>query len=520
VADKHPTDKWFFIFLLPALIILLIMSFWPLQRAILAQRFPYQLDYAEGYLAVEAWQVSRGETPYPPIHDYPYLVGNYPPVFILLQAPMFLIFGPSLFWGRLICLLCALGIAGLMVFIVRKNGGHWIPAVLAPLLFFNTYALHEWSGYARVDLPAIFFSLAGLAILANQNLTGRHLRLALIFFLLGVYTKQIQIFAPLSAIIYLVLKDWKTGLRFTAWLLGLAAGFFILFTLATGGQYFYHTVLYNANVFSWWQVGVWLRHLALFYRFLLTTVLLLGATKIWEYIGKARKGIVLPPGLFSLYAMAGAISIIAIGKVGAASNYLLECHVALGIFWGIGISRLGRQMNSNSGRILRMTLIFLVIVLTNFHAGWLFHLRPFLFNRPNPDKVVNAKCDEMLQIVRGHPDPILCEQPIFLLLAGKRVLFQPFIMSQLAREGKWNQAKFLEDVRRGKFSLIVTGQDVGQEGYFWQYTLEMRQAIREKYTSLLLDKPSLRHLMESPAGGIPYYIYVPRRGMNEKRNGG
>ena len=167
-----------------------------------------------------------------------------------------------------------------------------------------------------------------------------------------------------------------------------------------------------------------------------------------------------------------------------------------------------------------MTLFFLVIVLTNFHAGWLFHLRPFLFARPNPDKVAYAKGDEMLQIVREYPDPILCEQPIFLLLAGRRILFQPFIMSQLVREGKWNQAKFLEDVRRGKFSLIVTGQDVGQEGYFWQYTPEMRQAIMEKYTSLLLDKPSLRHLLESPAGGIPYYIYVPRRGMNEKRNGG
>ena len=481
-------------------------------------QYPYQLDYAEGYVAVESWQLSRGESIYPSLEDYPCLVGNYPPLYPLVCAPFFLLFGPSLFWGRLICALSALGICAVMIIVMGKREGWFLPVVLSPALFLCTYELYEWIGYARVDLPAIFLSLLGLAFLSGE-LTKSRLRLALVCFVLSIFTKQVQIIAPASACVYLVWKDRKTGLRFTAWFLGLVLGIFLLLNLLTRGQYYKHTVLYNANIYDWWQLGnVWLRHIFRFYLFYLSSILIVGATVVYRWIcARKRQGAFPIPDLFSIYAILGALSFFTIGKVGAASNYLLEFHVALGLFFGLNIARIGDLSRMSFTRSVQISLIVILGVLIHLHALYVVKTYPLLFSRPNPHKQDFAKGNKMLDIVGDFPDPILCEQPIFLLLSGKKILFQPFIMSELQKEGKWNQQRFVDDLKQRRFSLIVTGQDVRNTGHFWQYTREMIQAIREQYTPLLNENSPWKAALESPSGGIPYFIYKPKSGNHVER---
>jgi len=489
------------------------MSLFPLNRAILALRYPYQLDYAEGYVAVESWQLSRGEGMYPSLGNYPFLVGNYPPLYPLLCAPFFLAFGPSLFWGRLICVLSALGICAVMIYIIGRREGWFLPVVLSPVLFFCTYELYEWIGYARVDLPAIFLSILGLAFLSGE-MTKSRVRCALVCFVLSLFTKQVQIFAPLSGCLYLILKHRKTGLRFTAWFVGLIFGIFILLSLLTRGQYYKHTVLYNANVYDWWQIkNVWLRHIFRFYPFYLASLFLVGMAAIFGWARRWIKERRFPaPDVFSIYAILGALSFFTIGKVGAASNYLLEFHAALCLFFGLQISRIGHLHKEYVTRSVQICLIVILGILINLHSLYVVKQHPLIFSRPNPHKLDFAKGNKMLDIIGDFPDPVLCEQPIFLLLSGKKVVFQPFIMSQLHKEGKWNQEAFVRDLSQKRFSLIVTGQDVETKGYFWQYTEEMIQAIREHYTPLLDEKSRWKAVLESPSGGIPYFIYIPKRG--------
>ncbi len=510
MESPAPKQNPYLLFLLPAFIILLFLTTIPVIRGIFTMHYPYQLDYAEGFLAVEAQFIAQGKNIYAPLNNYPYLVGNYPPLFPLLNAPFFLAFGPGLVFGRALCVLSALGICALMFFIVRKRTHQPFLAILSPLLFLNTYALFEWIGYARVDLPAILFSLAGLAVLAG-DINPRRLNWALVFFLLSIYTKQIQIFAPLSACIYLIIKDRKMGLRFTLRLFEFAAGIFIILTLITRGEYFNHTVLYNANVFDWWQVKVWLRHLMHFYALYVFAVLILGAVAIHLFFAKQKCGDSAPPDLFSIYAILGALSFFTIGKVGAASNYLLEFHIALGIFFCLQISRLANFSVPAFKRTIPIAFLIIITLLINFHAIRLAVLSHQLFSRPNPTPTAYLKGNLLFEIVRQRPDPILCEEPIFLLLAGKEVVFQPFIMSQLAKEKKWGETRFIADLRKKRFSLIVTGQDVTKKGkFFWQYTKAMCDAIRENYMLLFTTEPKVRSLLESPAGGIPYFIYIPK----------
>lgn len=481
----------------------------PLKRIYLSTRYPYQLDYAEGYIAVEAWQFSVGRTIYSSLEDYPYLVGNYPPLYPLIQAPFFFIFGPSLFWGRLICVLSAIGILILLFFIVWRHTRSFLSSILAPLIVMNAYAFYEWLGYARVDFPAIFFSIAGLAVLMKGE-DKKRLRLAALFFLLSVYTKQIQIFAPVSACIYLFLRDKRKGLRFFCWLVGLGAGIFILLNIITKGQYYLHTVVYNANRYDWWQTKKWLAHLLRLYPFYLSSIFLVVATILYERLKWNTKREKVVPDLFIIYAVTGMISVFTIGKIGAAANYLLEFHIALALLFGLGSGWLVRSLPDWNKKIGLAIMCLLVILLVNLHAIHVIRFQRILFSRPDPDRIAREKGDELLEMIRDYPDPILCEQPIFLLLSGKEVLFQPFIMSQIQKEGKWDQERLLSDLDSARFSMIVTGQDMFQEGHIWQYTNEMRAMIREKYKPLLDAKSATRSLMESPYGGIPYFIYVPK----------
>ena len=502
--------------LFPACLILILIAYYPLERSVLALRYPFQLDYAEGYIAAESWMITQGESIYPPLSDYPYLVGNYPPVYPFLCAPFFLLFGASLFWGRLFCVISALGICGVMIFIIWRKTRAVLPSLLAPLIFINTYALYEWIGYARVDLPAIFFSLLGLAFILESSDKGR-LRWALVFFILSVYTKQVQFFAPLAACLYLFWRDKKIGLRFAAWFAGLVIGIFLVLCICTKGEYYKHTVVYNANVFSWWQIKVWLRHVFLFHRYYLLLIILTSGFVFYKWFKEVKEIGAKSPDLFSIYAAVGALSFFTIGKVGAASNYLLEFYAALGLFFGLNVSRVFDRMQIVRKKIPALILIFFLAFLFNMHAFHLLTIKSALFSRPNP---LRADWDQgrlMLDIVRDYPDPILCEQPIFLILAGKKVVFQPFIMSQLHKESKWNQVGFIRDIRKKRFSLIMTGQDMfdPEIEHLWQYTEQMRNTIRDHYKPLFKEKSPDMKLLITSSVGIPYYIYIPRQVKDE-----
>lgn len=492
--------------LIPPLILMLFLSVFPFKRAIVSLVYPYQLDYAEGFLAVEAEQLASGQSIYQPVEEPPYLVGNYPPVYPLLQAPFFFLFGPSLLWGRLIVFLSTLGIMIMIGFIVWGNSRYIIMAILSPLLFWNTFALHEWIAYVRVDLPAICLGLAGLFMI-SLNDSRRNRMIALLLFSLSLYTKQIQFFAPLAACLYLIMKDWKSGLKFTGILAGIVLGIFIILTLLTRGEYFRHTVTYNANIFEWWQVLTWIRHVLRFHFFF---VILFVMLLIFYTVGRFKnKKDINSFDLYFIYAVLGLISVLAIGKVGAASNYLLEFYVSAAIFAGLIIGEWIKSIKRNHKNGLLLFLFYLSVVLLFFHSVRLLTVQRMLFSRPNPEKVALEKGDRLLEIIKGVEGEVYSEQPVFNLLSGKEVSFQPFIMSELAKEGKWNQEPFLKKLSHAEYSLIVTGQDIQKEGFKWQYTEEMQQAIRQSYRSLYPEGSMWKRLLEHPAGGIPYYVYVP-----------
>ena len=49
-------------------------------ESIILINYPYQISYGEGFILNQAVIQSQGQSIYQDITNYPYLVGNYPPV--------------------------------------------------------------------------------------------------------------------------------------------------------------------------------------------------------------------------------------------------------------------------------------------------------------------------------------------------------------------------------------------------------------------------------------------------------
>ncbi|MCX7016548.1 MAG: hypothetical protein NTW86_28990 [Candidatus Sumerlaeota bacterium] len=565
------------IFLIPVLLGLALLARLPLERARGALVYPYQLDNEEGYLLDEAVELSHGRNIYTSIRNPPYLVANYPPLFPLCWAALARIGRPSLEYGRMLCVSSLLGLGLALLLIALRAGRQLLCAAVCPLLFVATYECHNWAAYARVDLPALFLTLLGLtSFLAEDTRAAR--RLATAFFLLGALTKQTTLAAPLACAIFLLLRDWREGLRFLLVFLFWLAGATLLLTALTRGQYWLHTVVYNANTMDWGQLGVWLRHLVRFYRFYLAGMALglgfLGYRLIvpfkeddQEIVAGAEEpnpadesapaealaptdqaapseqsdsfaastpstspipstpsapAPAPPPpdytnaerlAVVAIYFALAALSIVSLAKAGAAENYLLEPLAAGAIFY---CAVLGRALwESASSRRAWASRLFaaLMIAAAVLHVWWLFcdngAIARMMFSRSVPSAAQEERANELRLAVALANGPVLCEDPIFLILNGRRPPINPFILSQLAREGKWDETPFVRQLGQGEFSMVVTTEDVQNihgDDINARYTTRMVEALRECY--------ALYAEYRLGRDGQTYYVYRPRPGYS------
>jgi hypothetical protein len=86
-------------------------------------------------------------------------------------------------------------------------------------------------------------------------------------------------------------------------------------------------------------------------------------------------------------------------------------------------------------------------------------------------------------VVEGSKGPVLADEYAGLLpLDGRRIYLQPFEMTQLQRDGRWDQGPLLRSIRRRKFPVILIWKPryaAGIERERW--TRGMLEAIEENY---------------------------------------
>lgn len=479
-------------------------------RARLAIVFPYQLDGEEGFILNQALLIADGVSIYQPIDRYPFIVGNYTPLYpallsILSNSPRLL-----LTKGRLISLACVVGIMALLFFLVMVITHNLPLALLAPFIFLVTYDNYEWIAYSRVDYLAVCLSAFGLGF-SLFSIKHRFLFLpAILMFFLAFFTKQIQIAAPVAVFIWLLLqRRFGQAFMFAIPLLLAIIACFSLLMVATQSEIYRHLVIYNLNIFSFWQLKRLLLHFWFFNKFMLLLaggfLIIEGAKLLIPTIRSAFKS-GAEINLVTFYFIITIITLAGLGKEGAATNYFIEPEFALALFVAIKSAAI-YQLAIRHTKLFFSLLLVIILLLFCAHTYNLNRLKPALFSHHNPDFNDLAKANEVIRIVQAHPGDILSEYPIFNLLANRPVLFQPFIMSALAKQHLWDMTPFITDLEHHRFSLIITTTDLFKEEFYFRWAPQIIQTIRQHYE---LYQQIVR------GKGINYFLYVPRTAGQNK----
>jgi 4-amino-4-deoxy-L-arabinose transferase-like glycosyltransferase len=426
---------------------LLAFTTWQfLVRAFFYLRSPFSSDYGEGQVLALVQQVVRDGTLFSDVQRYPMLLSNYPPVFLLLNAAGFALFGPSLLQPRLLSLLAAFALAGfLFALLRRRTGDAWMAASFA-LLFFAPWFVQTWAATARIDLPAQMFSVAGLSAFDRLgSRRGFRRDLPFLLFGLGFYTRQTTLVAP-AAVLGSLLLDPARRREFPRALAAFALpvlGALLAMSVGTRGQAWLHLFPYAA------AADYDLVRMASSYAsfLLLCSPLLL---LVLAGLALRPRALLAGPNLpLVSYWLLSLASLSTIAKEGAAQNYFIEPYVATLLLAGIALGALveGRA----SARVLWPAAVLLAAASVAVGSHGLNRL-PQAIHAPERARSFIA-LDEAVRATDGH---ILSENLSVVVVNDRRAWVEPWGMMLLAKKGLWDPHTLVGDCRLGLFDLVVT----------------------------------------------------------------
>ena len=192
----------------------IILQF-PLFFVAVGQRiaYLYPIDYGEGPLLRQVQFLVQGGSiaalygnPGAP----PYLVVNYPPLYLLVTR-LFATVTPVLFAGRLVSALAGVG-AFIAIRLLADDDRddpyakalRWLVActwLVIPIV-------REWSGVMRVDMLGVALGLTGVLLAVRGKLTW-----GTVLIVLGLLCKPTLIAAPLALLVLYASTPWRSSLR-------------------------------------------------------------------------------------------------------------------------------------------------------------------------------------------------------------------------------------------------------------------------------------------------------------------
>lgn len=426
--------------------------------------YPYGLDYGEGTV----WQQMRGIVAgagYAPLGLIPGFVYEYPPLYHLVTAAVARTWGlDELLAGRAVSLAAALACAGLIGLLsaamLRPEVSQPVRcgvAAIAALAFATLPVVLTWSVLMRVDMLACALTLAGMVLAARGAARPAVAAWAGLAFAAAIYTRQTCLPAPAAAFVVLVVARPRA-----AWLMlgaAVTAGgiALVVLSIATHGQFLVHIVLYNINRIVWAHAP----RLALV--LIASAVpLALGGIGLavslrrldpanWRTL---RARLRADPALVAAAIVTGmlvlkTLTLPAILKSGASDNYLLDWFAALAVLTGVAAAPAVRSALDGGSRPGPALLLLL-------GAGVPVQMiDPPLFPAAQ-SPADRATMTALVARVAASARPVVSDDMVLLLRAGKPVIWEPAIIAELGAAAQYDEAALARLVRRGDFGFFVT----------------------------------------------------------------
>jgi len=487
-AGAHPLEALSLLAVFGALLLFI--------RSVLSvYNIPYGVDFGEGYLANMSLELVSGRNPYHMLDQAPWIVSSYPPLYPFLNGLLITILGPSLIPGRFIATASFVGILAMIAVLLRRLGTGPTAAVLAAGLMLVFPWGVRWAQVVRVDTLGILLTLAGLYFWARSDRRSDAV-ISAILLAAGVLTKHSLLSAPLACLALAFIKRDSRRFMFLLLLVILIVSSYGLINLLTGGGLFLHLFTFTAN--AWFLPRFTAGVGEYFGETWILQIMALSALLMPETPPSARTRLEAPPSgdrrILGWYYLLSHLTLLAYGFEGSDTNYLIEPLLSAALLAGLSVDHLTFSLETErpaytggpSIRTIAFALVLAICIL-----GRYIDSSDYRIHRVNPERRGNGL--ELIRLAKGAYGDILSEDASFTFLAGKPVLFQPYIMSLLARTGKWDQSGFVSTIRNGDYSMIVLRVDL-EDPYnteraggayemagFDRWTDEMEDAILERY---------------------------------------
>ncbi len=484
-----------FIGCIVSLILFVMSGFW-------IASYPFGLDFGEGYLLEHARLIGEGKNIYGNINSYPYTVCNYAPVYPLITGIIMNIGEISLTTGRWVSIIATLACCWLIGFIILRQTRNQLLSLILGMMFVCIPAVFRWGQIMRVDTLAVALSLGGLAVYMVAGNDRR--RLWCIPFLIAAFlTKQSMLAAPIAILIHRFTIDRKSGMTFTAITVVSGAIVYLIINLLTDWGIFRHNFLYTANAFYFSRFAGGLSKYATY----ATPIILICFFHLFSGRSIFRES-PLP-----LYFILATATLITHGLEGSDTNYFIEPFASALLLAGLGINLWTSKgiHGSNNSSQKWIGIFLMVLLLTQFITVRM--LRHDEFTVMNVDNFDVQQGEMLVTLIKNTPGDVISEDASFQVIAGKPVVFEPYIMTLLAERGKWNQDGFVEDLENASFDLLILGFDLNDPDHsdrsedqalriagFNRFSDEMEQAIRDAYE---IDSVLLIHSRRN------WFIYRP-----------
>ncbi|MDQ6694809.1 MAG: hypothetical protein M3014_10400 [Chloroflexota bacterium] len=487
-------------------------------------QYPFPRPGSEGLILYESLLVKHGGSPYAPITPQQFISGPYPPVYYWLAAatlpdrlPDFSQVGhiSSLFMaGRLISLMAAFIAAVLMVPLAIFEGGYnrlgrrasliaGLGGLFAGGLFLTLPEVTVWATRFRGDMLMIALTAAGLTCTAIATRGAEQARWAWLiaaaaFFTLAFFTKQTALAGPIAAGVYLLLREPRVGLKWVGLM-----GLFVLLPfgaldLLTGQWFYLKMVTYHSlplRSLTLWrllQFGLWEDQWPLVVASLSFAIVRL------SFLAKAAKE--RSPGwqkrtttLAPIFLLATIATLPTGAIVGADHNHLLMSGLALGF---VMASLLARLLVELGQRVIDRWFFIAAPAAAALVALYLLvTAQPSSFYNPDLQMPRPEVAEQLRKIVLNislNPGKLFfADDPGLLALAGKETPYDdPFTMTALAQEGRWDEQTYRDMLRQGSFSLLVLSCAVYETPTHCRadvFTPGVLDAIRSGYKLLYED---------------------------------
>jgi hypothetical protein len=434
-------------------------------RVLLANPFG---DYGEGIVWQQALLIP-GPRMYGPIDHLPFIVFHYPPTYHLASRAVMAFGVDPLAAGRIVSL-AATAVIGISIAwlvaaeLVGRVGrsAMLVGAVTGALLPLSLEPVEMWFDRMRVDMLAIALAFVGVVFVVRAERQPAWLALAMPAFVLSIYTRQTELAAPASALLVLLFVRPRAAI-----LAGIGGAVLGLAALAwlewlTAGGFLRHIITYNINT---WTFALLMERL----RFQVSYAVLLALAVISLAVLWLRRRDETPPRgaetsrynlvvpIISVWLLLSLIVMVAtVGKTGSNVNYFIEpmsvCAVAVGLLiglcWEAVVGSPGRR-----DLALRLGLIFATVAL----VGVMAKRRPACFAVQDPGLL--AIQENLVQEIAKQDRPVLSEDMVLSLRAGRDVPIEPAIFRELAAMGEWDQRRLLDLIDAHAFAFLVTIPD-------------------------------------------------------------